>query len=256
MLVKLLTLGPRLLASAEGGAESVSFLGVTIYLAIVLAVIFVTMKLSKPGITNRVITNKLTLLYEHVYLFVENLCVGIIGAHGRKYIPLIMTLWLVIFVSNFLALFFPTAPTAVLSFNLGMALLCVFYVQYEGIRVNGLLGHFKHFAGPKLGGFMIIISGMIFVIEIISEIMKNMSLSLRLFGNIHGGHEAVTKMNVLGKGIYLPIGAFLIVIKLMTSIVQALIFTLLTCVYLSLVTHHEEEAHDDHKTDAHAKAAA
>ena len=87
---------------------------------------------------------------------------------------------------------------------------------------------------------------MIFVIEIVSEVMKNVSLSLRLFGNIHGGHEAVVAMNKLGESIYTPVGAFLLPVKILTCVVQALIFTLLTCVYLSLVTHHE----DDHGHEA------
>ena len=87
---------------------------------------------------------------------------------------------------------------------------------------------------------------MIFVIEIISELMKNLSLSLRLYGNIHGGHEAVTAMNQLGMHVFgspwinIPIGSFLLPIKLLTVVVQAMIFTLLTCVYLSLVTGHDE----------------
>ena len=83
------------------------------------------------------------------------------------------------------------------------------------------------------------------IIEIISELMKNLSLSLRLYGNIHGGHLAVQSMNLLGKSFYIPIGSFLMPLKLLTCVVQALIFTLLTCVYLSLVTSHGDEDHSD-----------
>ncbi len=208
---------------------------------------------AKKGFGVRVFKNPMSQLFEQLFLFIENMCVGSIGQHGRKYIPFIMTLWMMIFLGNLIALFCPFSPTADLSFNFGIAILSVAYVQYEGIRTNGFFGHLRHFTGPKLSGGMIIISGFIFVIEIISEAMKNLSLSLRLYGNIHGGHVAVSAMNDLGNKIYLPIGALtLIPLKLLTCVIQALIFTMLTCVYLSLVTHHE----DDHAEADHGQPAA
>lgn len=249
--------GPGLvLAAAEGGGHSgPSFVGRAIYAAFVIAIIFILLAMAKKGINGRVFKNPLTQASEQLYLFIENMCVGIIGPHGRKYVPMIITFWLVIFIGNLVALMFPYSPTADLGFNLGMAITSIFYVQYEGIKANGLLGHFGHFAGPKLGGLMaILISPVIFCIEIISELMKNASLSLRIYGNIHGGHEAVHAMNHLGEGIYVPFGEFLLPIKLLTVVVQAMIFSLLTCVYLSLVTHHEDDHHDDHGTD-HAHPA-
>ncbi|CAN5575456.1 F0F1 ATP synthase subunit A [soil metagenome] len=238
---------PALLGAAEGGAhEGLSFAGLFVYLAITIIIVFAFLSSAKKGFVDRVFLRKPAQLAEQLYLFIEQMCVGTIGPHGRKYIPLIITLWLMIFTGNALALFFPASPTADLSFNIAMALISVFYVQYEGARSHGLIGHFRHFAGPKLAIFMLPITLMIFVIEIISELMKNVSLSLRLFGNIHGGHEAVSAMNRLGIHMFgwdffnVPIGTFLLPIKLLTVVVQAMIFTLLTCVYLSLVTGHDE----------------
>lgn len=257
--------GPITLLAA--GGHGPSFLGLGIYLLLVLLIIFATMTVAKKGLTSRVFTNIFAKLYEQLYLFIENMCVGTIGPHGRKYVPMIMTFWLAIFVGSFVALFFPTSPTADLSFNLGMALIAVFYVQYEGIAghyaelrkqgkdpvtssVVGFFKHISHFAGPKLGIALIPITLMIFIIELISELMKNVSLSLRLFGNINGGHQAVEAMNELGSSVYIPIGNFLLPIKLLTCVVQAMIFTLLTCVYISLVTHHEED-HSHEAAHAH-----
>jgi F-type H+-transporting ATPase subunit a len=235
----------NLLAATEEHKVHVSFLGVAVYTALVLALLFGLLAYAKKGITGRVFKNPLTQATEQLYLFIENMCVGIIGPGGRKYIPFIGTLWLVIFVGNAVALIFGFSPTASLGFNLGMALISIGYVQYEGIKQNGVLGHFAHFAGPKMGPAMILINILIFAIEIVSELMKNASLSLRLFGNIFGGGEAVHKMNELGLNYYVPVGEFLMPIKFLTVVVQAMIFTLLTCVYLSLVTHHDE-GHDDH----------
>ncbi len=245
----------RTIASSEGG-HVLSFLGLGVYFALVLAIIFATMVYSKKGLNKRIFYNFITQCYEQLYLFIENMCVGIIGPHGRKYMPMILTFWLVIFVGNVVALLMPTSPTADLSFNLAMALVSIGYVQFEGIRSNGLLGHLRHFAGPSFGpGLMgvilaILISPIIFTIEVISEIMKNVSLSLRLFGNISGGHEAVLAMDKLG-GQWVPVGAFLMPIKLLTCVVQALIFSLLTCVYISLVTHHEHESGHHEAEAAH-----
>lgn len=233
-------------------AKEPSIWGLAAYIALVLVILFVLMSYAKKGLNVRVFKNPITSLFEQLYLFIENMCVGSIGQHGRKYIPMMMTFWMMIFVGNVVALLFPFAPTADLSFNLGMALIAVCYVQYEGVKANGLLGHLKHFTGPKLSGAMVAISVLIFTIEIISELMKNVSLSLRLYGNIHGGHLAVEAMNNLGNKIYVPLGVVvLLLIKLLTCLVQALIFTMLTCVYLSLVTHHGE----DHAEGDHGQAA-
>lgn len=233
-------------------AKEPSIWGLAAYIAFVLAILFFLMTYAKKGLGVRVFKNPITSLFEQLYLFIEHMCVGSIGQHGRKYIPMMFTFWVMIFVGNIIGLLFPFTITADLSFNLGMALIAVAYVQYEGIKANGFLGHLSHFSGPKLSGGMVVISGLIFTIEIISELMKNVSLSLRLYGNIHGGHLAVEAMNNLGNKIYVPIGVLvLLLIKLLTCIVQALIFTMLTCVYLSLVTHHD----DDH-ADGHAQPAA
>jgi F-type H+-transporting ATPase subunit a len=247
-----LQLSTSLLAQEEthvAAAETYSPKGDTIsywiYLGLVLLILLGIIASARGGLNERVFKKRTTSYAEQLFLFIENMCVGTIGPHGRKYIPMIITFWLVIFFGNVFALFFGTSPTASLSFNLGMALISIGYVQWEGIKANGVFGHFSHFAGPKLGLAMIPITGMIFVIEIISEVMKNVSLSLRLYGNIHGGHQAVEAMNHLGMGIFVPFGEFLLPIKILTCVVQAMIFTLLTCVYLSLVTHHEEGGHGD-----------
>ena len=238
-------MGPDLLAfpiaAAEAGHETVGFAGLFFYIGVTAAVILGLIWFAKKGFTKRVFRGTLANWSEQLYLFIQNMCIGTIGAHGRKYVPMIMTFWLVIFFSNLLSLFLAYAPTADLSFNLGMALIAIGYVQWEGVKANGFFGHLSHFSGPRLGLALIPISIMIFVIELISELMKNVSLSLRLFGNISGGHQAVEAMNGLG-GAYLPLGELLLPIKLLTCVVQAMIFTLLTCVYISLVTHHD---HDD-----------
>lgn len=244
--------------AATGGEAHdhlISFQGTFFYVALVIAAVLFVASLARRGYGPRVFRGKPAQWAEQLYLFLENMCVGTIGSHGRKYVPMIATFWLVIFFSNVLSLFAPTAPTADLSFNLGLALVSVLYVQWEGIKANGFMGHLSHFAGPKLAIYMLPITGMIFIIEIISEVMKNLSLSLRLFGNINGGHQAAEAMNALGGG-WVPVGSFLLPIKLLTAVVQAMIFCLLTCVYLSLVTSHHEEAEANDPDGPHGPLTA
>jgi len=231
------------IAAAEGEAHDPSVLGMIVYLIALLAVIGWFIAGTRKGFSNRTFSTKRANWAEQLYLFIENMCVSAIGPHGRKYIPMIMTLWLIIFIGNIFSLFFPYTPTADLGFNLGMALVSIAYVQWEGIKANGLVGHLSHFAGPKLGLAFIPLSLLLFFIEVISELMKNVSLSLRLFANIHGGHEAVLNMNSVTEKYLVPIGAFLIPLKILTCVIQAMIFCLLTCVYIGLVTSHDGDSH-------------
>ncbi|MEI8281491.1 MAG: F0F1 ATP synthase subunit A [Armatimonadota bacterium] len=239
-------------AGAGKKEEIVSFANVFGYFAFVLIVMFVTIHIAKKGVNGRVFKGWLAGAAEQLYLFIENMVVGTMGPKGRQFMPFIATFWLVIFFANVISLFFAHSPTADLSFNLGMALISIGYVQYQGIKANGLFGHIKHFAGPKLGGIMVLISGMIFIIELLSEILKNLSLSLRLYGNIFGGHEAAEAIsNLAGQAMHLnwfPAGTLLVPIKLLACVVQAMIFSLLTCVYISLVSHHDHD--EDHGLEA------
>ena len=232
--------------------------GFLVYVVAVAGLILLLMGAAKKGLNNRVFKKPITSKFEQLFLFLENLATGIIGPHGRKYLPMLMVFWTMIFVSNLVALFFPAAPTADLSFNLGLAIIAIMYVQWEGMRSNGVIGHFKHFAGPSMGWGLIIINLMLFVIELVSESMKMVSLSLRLYGNIDGGHKAADAMSDLFSktpgDMFVPIGALLLPIKLLTCVVQALIFCLLFCVYLSLVTHHEEH-HEGHASEGHGEPA-
>lgn len=230
------------------------------YAILTVVAIFGYLTLAKKGLSQRVFKNTLTQTTEQLYLFLDQMVVGIIGPSGRKYMPMITAFWILIFVSNVIGLFMPETLTAMLPVNIGMAICSIAYVQYEGVKANGLLGHLSHFKGPKMGGALILINVMLFGIEIVSELMKNVSLSLRLYGNIHGGHKAVEAMNDLGLKLLgptgIPFGALLLPIKVLTCLVQALIFSLLTCVYLSLVTHHGDDHAEHHEEGGTALAAA
>jgi len=129
--------------------------------------------------------NFLEMLVEGLYGFAE----GIIGPDGRKYAPLIATFFMYILLNNYIAVI-PgfVAPTSTLNMTLALGLTAFCFVQYFAIRQNGLLGWLSHFAGsPKKGDLIsILLAPLMFVLELIGELVKPLSLAMRLFGNIFG----------------------------------------------------------------------
>src|SRR5690242_17333321 len=109
----------------------------------------------------------------------------VIGPEGRRFLPLIATLGLFILTSNLLSLI-PgmTGPTTNLNTNGACALVVFLSYHYIGIRKQGALTYLQHFMGPV----PLLLKPLMFVIEIISHLARPLSLTLRLFGNMVGGH--------------------------------------------------------------------
>src|SRR5207248_2795319 len=118
---------------------------------------------------------------------------GIIGPGGEKYVPLIGTIFFFIFVGNlFGQVPYLMSPTANLSTTLALGLIVFVYVQYIGIRSNGIGGYLKHFMGPMLP-----VAPLLFPIEVISELVKPFTLAMRLFGNIFGEDTVIIVISAL-----------------------------------------------------------
>ena len=158
----------------------------------------------------------------------------IIG-HGaeKKYLAMIGTFGVFIFVANLFGLFFfLTPPTGVLSTTVALALISFVYFNAQGIKEQGVFGYLKHFMGPVLW-----LAPLFFVIEMIGNFARILSLSLRLFMNIYGEHTATGVFAGLAP-IVVPWP--LMVLGLFTALLQSFIFVTLTAVYISLGTAHEE----------------
>jgi F-type H+-transporting ATPase subunit a len=108
----------------------------------------------------------------------------VIGHDGRRYLPLIATLGLFILVGNLMSLI-PglERPTANLNTTAACALVVFFAYHYIGIKNQGLKSYARHFMGP-----VVWLAPLMVPIEIISHLARPLSLSLRLFGNMTGGH--------------------------------------------------------------------
>jgi F-type H+-transporting ATPase subunit a len=174
----------------------------------------------------------------------------LVGPGGMKHFPVVATFGILILLSNLTGMLPDMiAPTANFNVTLALAITSFLYYNYVGIRENGLLGHLKHFGGPVPSiGLMLIL----FPIEIVSNLARIMSLSVRLFGNIFGEEQLSGAIASIGQWL-LPV--LLMPLGLLTSVIQTFIFIVLSMVYLGEVSHHSEEHHDGRAHD-HAVATA
>ena len=191
---------------------------------------------------------------EYIVESMINFTTGIIGPGGEKYVPLVGTIFFFILTSNLWGQI-PGfhSPTANLSTTLALGLIVFLYVQYVGIKSNGLGGYLKHFAGP-----MPAISPLLFPIELISELVKPFTLAMRLFGNIFGEDTVIVVLATLAVTMMpkplnhvLPFQLPILILGLLTAFVQAMVFSLLTCIYLGLVSHHDSEHDGQHHAQSH-----
>ena len=195
------------------------------------------------------------LTLEAGFLAIKDLVVSVIGNHGFQYFPVVATFAVLILVSNLMGqfpLFLP--PTGSVNVTYALALTSFIYYNYVGIHENGLLKHLAHFAGPKLPLIMaILITPLIFSIEVISNMIRPFTLGVRLFANMFADEQLASQV----AGLAPPYTQFLIPVVLLplaffVAFVQTLVFTLLSMIYISEVSHSHE--HDDHEVE-HVEAA-
>jgi F-type H+-transporting ATPase subunit a len=185
----------------------------------------------------------------------------VIGVEGRRYLPLIGTLGLFILVCNLMGLV-PglMSPTGNLMTNAACALIVFFAYHYIGIKKQGLGHYLKHFMGPVPA-----LAPLMIPIEVISHLARPLSLTLRLFGNMTGGHILLAIIfflmglqgligwalsGSLGGAIVGGIGGivmivftvgFLYPLKILVSFLQAFIFVMLTMLYIASAVEGAEE---------------
>jgi len=153
---------------------------------------------------------------------INGLIVKNIGSKNTElFFPLIATLTIFIGASNLLGLI-PglRSPTPDINTPIAMALIVFVSVPYFGIRTHGLWGYLKHYVEPIF---------LMLPIEITSEIARTFSLTFRLFGNILG-EEIIIAILFLIAPFIVPVPMMLF--SIFTGVLQAYIFTLLSCVYI------------------------
>ncbi|HKP38638.1 MAG TPA: F0F1 ATP synthase subunit A [Pyrinomonadaceae bacterium] len=188
-------------------------------------------------------------------LAVRDMVADIIGPHGAKYFPVIMTFAVLILVSNLMGMFpLFLSPTAATSVTFALGLSSFIYYNYIGISENGILAHLKHLAGPIwwIGPF-------IFIIELISNLIRPFSLGIRLFGNMFADEKvAETIAHLFPPFTYWLVPVALMPLGVFVALIQTFVFILLSQLYISEVSHapHEEHEHDHAEHAEHGEALA
>lgn len=193
------------------------------------------------------------MLAETVIEGLESMVVGVLGKkHGRKYLPFLGTLFLFILGMN-LAGLVPglKSPTSRFEMTFSLALCVFFMVQWTAIQSYGFLGYMYHLMNQPKDAVGWILAPLMFFIELVGEIVKPISLALRLFGNIMGEDTLLGVFVMLGAMMmawsHLPIGVPLhlpfVLLAIIFSIVQALVFTSLSMIYIYTKLPHDEHEH-------------
>jgi F-type H+-transporting ATPase subunit a len=166
--------------------------------------------------------------------------------------------------------------TASLSVNMALALWAFLAIQWQSVRELGVKGTLEHLCG---GHELVANKGLwfvvpiIFVVEVLGMVIKPAALAIRLFANMVGGHTLMATLLMFGmmaaKGglatwavgtISVASGTFALIIlflEVFVAFLQAFIFMFLTAVFISTMSHHDEEHGEDHHEEhGHATAEA
>jgi F-type H+-transporting ATPase subunit a len=190
------------------------------------------------------------LTLEAGVLALRGLVVSVIGEHGFKYFPVVGTFAVLVLISNLMGLFpLFMSPTASISVTLALGIASFIYYNYVGISENGLLAHLGHLTGPRLPLLlMIIITPLIFLIELFSNMIRPMTLGIRLFANMFADEQIAAIIS----GLFPPFTQILVPVVLLplalfVALVQTLVFTLLSMIYISEVSHAPHDHAHDHE---------
>jgi F-type H+-transporting ATPase subunit a len=205
---------------------------VTVWMALAVLAIVALMVFGSAG--RATIPSRIQSVCEMIYGFIYKMVEDVTGHDGVKYFPYVMTLFLFILFSNLLGLlpmsFTTTSHVAV---TVTLALLVFFGVTILGLVKNGIgfLGMFWVSSAP------LALRPVLAIIEVISYFVRPVSHSIRLAGNLMAGH-AVMKVfaGFASMAVISPVavGAVTAIygLELLVAVVQAYVFTILTCVYL------------------------
>lgn len=232
----------------QPGGVNLSFTNSSLWMVIAatLSVGFLSLAMTKRAMVPGRLQMAAEMLYEFIYKMVDDT----IGHDGRKYFPLIFTLFMFIVMGNFLGLVpHSFTYTSHLVVTATLALIIFFMVIGFGLYNHGL-HFFSLFLPPNVPVFLI---PLLIPIEVISFFVRPLTLSVRLFANMMAGHivlKVVASFSVAAAsagGIFVVFGILpvfvnlaLLMLECLVAFVQAYVFAILACVYLkdSVELHH------------------
>jgi F-type H+-transporting ATPase subunit a len=226
------------------GGIDVSFTNSALWMAIAVALVYGLMMLGLRHARNDGEPGRLQSLVEMSYEFIGDMVGSTVGKEGRRYFPFIFTLFMFILFGNALGMVpgsFTYTSHIIVTFS--MAIFVVTAVTIIGIVRHGW--HFFSFFAPS--GCPIYVMPLLVPIEILSYLIRPISLSVRLFVNMMAGHIMLKTF----AGFIVALGAYYVVpaiaplaltvalsgLELAIAFLQAYVFTVLTCIYLQDCIH-------------------
>jgi len=222
----------------ELGGVDLSYTTSSLWMTITIVCVTAFLTLSMRG--GRLVPGRWQSMAEMSYEFIANMIRENVGAEGRKYFPFIFTLFMFILVGNLVGMI-PFAYTFTSQIIVTFAMAATIFI---GVTVIGLVRHGLHFFSLFVpSGTPLILAPLLIPIEVISYFVRPVSLSVRLFANMMAGH---TMMKVFG-GFTVLLGVLgvapiillvaLTGFEIMVAVLQAYVFTVLTCLYLNDAIH-------------------
>jgi F-type H+-transporting ATPase subunit a len=180
--------------------------------------------MDKPG--------SLQHVFELIYGFLKEQAEENIGHSAYKYLAFFGTLFIFILFANLLGII-PTfeSPTMFPEVPTGLALMAFAYYNWAGMRAQGVFKYLGHFAGP-----MPILAPLMIPIEIISNLARPLSLTVRIYANMYAGEQVFLVflgMVKVGAVVFMALHVFV-------GLLQAYVFTLLAMIYVAGAVAHEE----------------
>lgn len=218
------------------------------HLAMTLAFAAVVIFLSLATANMKVVPGRLQAVGETLFGMIDNLTESIIGHDGRKYFPFVFTIFMFILGMNVLGLFLTFTVTSQLAVTATLAMLTFGLVLIIGIFKNG--PKFLLLFWPT--GAPLVMRPVVGLIELISFFLRPVTLALRLFGNMLGGHVALkvfagfVATAVVGAAgwagiVIAPLSMGMTVgltaLEFLVAFLQAFVFAVLTCIYLNDVVN-------------------
>lgn len=169
--------------------------------------------------------------FEMITDMIGGLADQVIGHHGRAFAPYFAALFTFILFNNFVGLI-PGMTPATDNFNTTFAFGVFSFLAYNAVGLKeGGVGYLKHFLGPVLW-----LAPLMLIIEIISHVIRPLTLGLRLANVMTGDHTVLTVfLGLFPVGPAIPFYA----LGMMVCLIQAFVFTLLSMVYIALATAHD-----------------
>lgn len=175
-------------------------------------------------------------LFEMVVEFIVSIADMVIGEdEGRKFVPMFASIFFFVWINNLVGLIPGMTPaTDNINTTFALGLFCFLMYNYYGIKEHGL-HYVKQFMGPVL-----LLMPLMFVIEMISHLVRPLTLGLRLYGNIMADHTVISVFVGMFENMwFIPVPVIFYGMGIFVASMQAFVLTMLSMIYVSLAISHD-----------------